>query len=109
MESKKDENEPLHRCRTFLLQKNKAFASDQRMKHSRQYIDLQPGERNNDFLRSRFRFDKRDRDKFPGWAACLFPFHGSAHCLYVCVTASPDFVGHKMYPACHGPDGILVN
>src|SRR6478672_660531 len=109
MESRKDESGPLHQCHTSLSQKNKEFVSSQRKKRFHQYINLLPGERNNDFLRSRFHYDKHDPDKFREWAACLFPFHGSAHYLCVCVIASQDFVAHKMYPAYRGPDGTRVS
>src|SRR5438045_6383471 len=109
MENTKDENGLLHPCHTFLLQKNKEFVSDQRRKRFHRCISLPPGERNNDFSHLQFRFDKHGPGKFREWAVSLFPFHGSAHCWYVCVIASQDFVAHKMYPAYHWPDWIRAS
>src|SRR6266536_204206 len=102
MEKMKDGNEPLHPCHTFLSQRNKVFVSNRRKKHFHQYTNPQPDERSNDFLHLLFHCDIHDRDKFRGSAISLFPFHVSAHCLYVCAAASQDFVAHKKYPAYRG-------
>src|SRR4030095_15730175 len=105
MENKKDGSGFLHRCRTSLLQKSKAFVSDRRMKHSHQYINLQPGERSSGFLHSLFHFDTHDRGKLFGSVTCLSAFPVSGYYLYAFLITNQDFVAHKKYPAYLLPGG----